>query len=228
MRINPAERLEMIEKKIDKLHMRMIELEADGVEPIEERLQVKALNNEFENEFDKAYNEYLRLFQDYIYCTEDIQSMLDLDVQMVTKKMSSELESIHFSKIMRRHIKSCRINKTHDDLELLLYKQGIDIDKKVFFSKASLINWLVSHVFTRDEVNIPPTLAYEMIKDKRVQTVVSTVNYKNRYNIKYDMQLKRINRERLYFHMDVDTKRKLSRIPLDAHWDAIIIKLNEL
>lgn len=228
MRINPAEKLEMIEKKIDKLHMRIIELETDGVEPIYERLKLKTLNDEFDNEFMKVHNEYLRLFQEYTYCTEDIQSMLDLDVQMVTKKMSSELESIYFSKTMRRHIKSCRINKLYDELELLLYKQGIDIDKKVFFSKTSLIDWLVTHVFTRDEVNIPPTLAHEMIKDKKVQTVISTVNYKNRYNIKYDMQLKRINRERLYFHMDVDTKRKLSRIPLDVHWDAIIIKLNEL
>lgn len=228
MRINPAEYLEQLESKINKLHNKIFDLESEGIEATLEKQELESLNNEFDTEFMRVHGEYLDLFQDYYYCTEDIQTMLDLDIQMVAKRMTSELDSIQFSKIMRRHIKACRREKSYDTLELLLYEKSINIDKKVFFSKSSLIKWLTTHVTTYNEIPIPSSLALDMIENRSLPSVLSTVNYMKVHCLKYDMQLKRAKRERLYFHMEFDNKRVLSRIPVNACWDSKIREINEL
>lgn len=227
MKYNPALHLEELVKKIDKLHVEIYELESEGISAHIQKIKLHNLNEQFDSEFEKVRLEYLELFKDYYFTTEDIQKMLDLDIQMVTKRIAKEVDHIEFSKCIRRYIKGCRIKKSYDSLEVLLREKNVNIDKKIFFSRSSLIKWLLNHVFTHDKTPITSYLASKMVEDRNTASVLSTVNYMKENHLKYDMQLKRKNRQRLFFYMDYDQKRVLSRIPVNPTWDVEIIRLRE-
>lgn len=228
MKYNPAIRLEQLEREIFDTQKKVAHLKANGYDYSEQVALLKTLDKEYAMEFDKVHKEYCQLFEDFYFTTKDIQTMLDLDIQMVVKHIAHEVEHVQFSKTIRRHIKSCRKFNTYDKLEQLLYKKGIDIDKKIFFSRASLIKWLTTHVTTYNKIPIDIWLASKMIEDRSRASVLNTVHYMERAGLKYDAQLQRKNVERLYFYMQDNNTRVLSRIPVDRSWESLIVKLREL
>lgn len=228
MRVNPAVRLEELGNKIEELLFLIDEAQSDDESTYELKNELDILNSEFDMEFDIVIDKYYELFQEYYFSTEDLQHMFDLNIQMVAKRMTPEIDSIHFSKIIRRYIKSCRIMKSYDRLELLLYKKGINIDNKIFFSRTSIKNWLKNHVVTKNGNSITADMINALMEEKSANVLMSTNTYKKKMCFKYDMQLKRAGRERIYFKMMDGNNRMLSRIPVDIYLDNVIRKVNEL
>jgi len=255
---NPAEQLEKIydkylaKKKQLRPYTERASEEAQGnplkydlilqSNPISAQLieDINKLSDAYELELLSVKKTYMDLFKNHFITVEEVEDMIDLNYKYLNRNVLPNVSTIYFSRLVRKDVKYYRRSKKKDDLEEMLYRHEIDIDKSIFISFDDLKQWLMDHTFTKRGNAIDDLLVEMLLSIKRKEvsdnqrtlgkrstTLVGTETYKQMLNMKYDMQLKRANKERLYIYADYEAK-PISRIPLSSKIQSILKKEEEL
>lgn len=208
-------------------------------DPVSSQLieEINDLSNAYELELLSVKNIYMELFKNHFITIEEVEDMIDLNYKYLNRNVLPNVSTIYFSRLVRKDVKYHRRSKQKDDLEELLFRNEIDIDKSVFISFDDLKKWLIEHTFTKEGDAIDKSLAEMLLLTerreatnnhkflgKRNTTLVGTETYKQMFHMKYDMQLKRADKERLYIFADYEAK-PISRIPLSPKVQNLLKKL---
>lgn len=252
---NPAAQLEKIYDKYMKKRMllrpytELASEEAQGnplkyeqllqSNPISAQLieEINELSNEYELELLSVKKIYMDLFKTHFITIEEVEDMIDLNYKYLNRNVLPNVSTIYFSRLVRKDVKYYRRIKKEDELEEMLFRREIDIDKSVFIAFEDLKQWVMEHTFTKEGCSIDKSLAEMLLPIKRQETsdvqktlgkrsttLVGTETYKQMFGMKYDMQLKRANKERLYIYANYEAK-PVSRIPLSSQIQNMLKKV---
>lgn len=213
----------------------LLEADPEAVRLIEE---LRAIEEAYELELISVKNIYKELFKTHYLTINEIEEMTDINYKYLNRNVLPYVSTMYFSRLIRKDVKYYRKTKKHDELEETLFRNDVDIDKSLFISFEDFRNWFKDHVYTKDGMKpvddlINKVIAYEKDsvagerKGKIRPTLVGTEKYKNTFKMKYDMQLKRANKSRLYIFAEEDNK-PISRIPLSPIAQNMLKELEEI
>ena len=175
--------------------------------------ELKDSQYKLDEEYDIVLQKYKSLFSEYYITIEELQVILDIDKLYIERHILPNVRTLYLNRHIRRYIKSCHRNKMQCDLDPIIRHYEVDYEKKVFINKKDLEEWMFNH-FESEDLLITDMIIKYCLQDRKKAAMHSTETIKKKYGLKYNMQLQRLELDRIYIRA-VEDKKPLSRIPSD-------------